>query len=130
MIGGIIIAHGPIAEALIRAVEGILGKTSYLYGFSTSELSRETIQEQIASVLASADWPDETLIMVTLKGGSCWHAAISTMQLYSNISVVSGVNLPMLLSFVTKRNGRQLDELATMVKEDGIRGIDKFEGLL
>ena len=130
MIGGIVITHGPIAHALIQAAEGILGTCQYIIGFSTSDKSRDTVEREIGEIISSADWPHETLILVSLKGGSCWNAAVSVMEKYHNIAVVSAVNLPMMLSFLTKRDGKQLDELATVVKNDGIRGIDIFKGTM
>jgi mannose/fructose-specific phosphotransferase system component IIA len=37
--------------------------------------------------------------------------------------IVSGVNLPMLLSFFTKRNTLNFEELSRVVQADGLRGI-------
>ncbi len=128
MTGGIIITHGPVATALIHAAEGIVGSVTHIVGLSTSNFSRETILDKIDETLALNDWPESTIIMVSLKGGSCWNAGIATLKRHPNIAVISGVNLAMLLSFLTKRNDRQLDGLSMIVKEDGIRGIDMFEG--
>lgn len=125
MIGGIIITHGPMAQAIIKAAETILGKTTYIYGFSTTDLSIPATLEKINKILAEDDWPDETLILVTLKGGSCWNAAVTTKMYNQNLEVISGVNLSMVLSFLTKRDSHQLKELAALVLEDGIRGIEK-----
>ena len=126
MIGGIILTHGPIAQALIKAAEEILGSINYLYGFSTTNLALEMIYEKIDEIFTEDDWPAESLILVSLKGGSCWNAAVTMKKKYQHVEVVSGVNLNMILSFLTKRKDQQLQELATLVKEDGLRGIDKY----
>ena len=126
MIGGIILTHGPMAQALIKAAETILGKTTYIYGFSTTDLSIQSILEKISTILTDSEWPGETLILVSLKGGSCWNAAVTSKKTHQNIEVISGVNLSMVLSFLTKRDSHQLQKLATLVLEDGIRGIDKY----
>ncbi|MBN1153290.1 hypothetical protein JXB12_00055 [candidate division KSB1 bacterium] len=127
MVGGILITHGPMAQALIKAGETILGKIQYIYGFSTTDLSIATIVERIDSIVHDEEWPHDTLILVSLKGGSCWNAALTAKKKLSNIEVVSGINLSMLLSFVTKRNEEPLAKLAQTVMSDGIRGIDKHE---
>ncbi|MBP1697305.1 MAG: hypothetical protein H6Q41_2493, partial [Deltaproteobacteria bacterium] len=48
------------------------------------------------------------------------------------IEVVSGANLPMILTFWNKREGRNLEELAKLVQLSGIRNIviarDLMEG--
>lgn len=125
MIGGIIITHGPIAQSLIRASEEIVGKTEYLYGFSTTNLSLDAIYKQMKEILSRSDWPDETLILVSLKGGSCWNSAVAMKREYRKVEVLSGVNLSMILSFLTKRNDHSLTDLTALVLEDGIRGIDR-----
>ena len=126
MIGGIIVTHGPMAQALIKAAETILGKVTQTYGFSTTDLSLPTILDKISQIIKTEEWPNETLILVSLKGGSCWNAAVSTKKQHQNVEVVSGVNLSMLLSFLTKRESHNLQDLATMVMQDGIRGIEKY----
>ncbi|MCI0496564.1 hypothetical protein L0Z72_16300 [candidate division KSB1 bacterium] len=126
MIGGIIVTHGPMAQALIKAAETILGKVTYTYGFSTTDLALPTIIEKIGQIIQSDDWTAETLILVSLKGGSCWHAAVTTKKQHQHVEVISGVNLSMLLSFLTKREAHQLPDLTTLVLQDGIRGIEKY----
>jgi len=126
MIGGIILTHGPIASALIKAAETILGNVTDIYGFSTTDLSIHAILEKLQQILSSDNWPRETLMLVSLKGGSCWNAAVTTKKNFENVEVISGVNLSMVLSFLTKRNSLKLGELAKTVLDDGIRGIDKY----
>lgn len=126
MIGGLIVTHGPMAPALIKAAETILGQVTQVYGFSTTDLSIHDILENIDRIIKEDDWPDETLVLVSLKGGSCWNAAVMASKQHDNIEVISGVNLSMLLSFLTKRNSHSLTELAALVLEDGKRGIDKL----
>lgn len=126
MTGGIILTHGPLAQALIKAAEEILGKVKNIYGFSTTNLSMTAIFDRINNILVAQDWPKSTLFLVSLKGGSCWNAAVTIKKQHQNIEVVSGVNLSMLLSFLSKRNSHNLRELTTLVMEDGIKGIDKF----
>ncbi len=126
MIGGLIVTHGPMAPALIKAAETILGQVTQIYGFSTTDLSIHDILENIDKIVKEDDWPAETLVMVSLKGGSCWNAAVMAARQHNNIEVISGVNLSMLLSFLTKRDSNSLKDLATLALEDGKRGIDKL----
>jgi mannose/fructose-specific phosphotransferase system component IIA len=116
-----------MARALIKAAETILGRTTLLHGFSSTDMSLEEISEKAAKIIASDEWVEDTLIMVSLKGGSCWRAALTIRSEQQNSAVVSGINLSMLLSFITKRTTLTLDELTATVKEDGIRGIDTYE---
>ena len=126
MIGGIIVTHGPMAQSIIKAAETILGKVQFIYGFSTTDLSIPAIIEKIDKILHDKEWTKGTIILVSLKGGSCWNAAVTAKRQHQNIEIVSGVNLSMVLSFLTKRDTHQLEDLATCVMNDGIKGIDKF----
>jgi mannose/fructose-specific phosphotransferase system component IIA len=50
-------------------------------------------------------------------------ACVSLPEDRRNCALVAGVNLPMLLSFFTKREKLSLNELAETVQKDGVRGI-------
>ncbi|MFZ5519462.1 MAG: PTS sugar transporter subunit IIA [Candidatus Zhuqueibacterota bacterium] len=128
MIGGVILTHGPMGPAIIKAAETILGSIDSIFELSTTNLSLTDICDRLKSKIASENCDDGTIIMVSLKGGSCWNAAVTISRQLPNIEVVSGVNLPMFISFVTKRNQVGLRELAEKIKFDGIRGIDHYEG--
>jgi len=43
------------------------------------------------------------------------------------LTLISGANLPMVLSFVTKRDSMDLQELTEAIKRDGIRGIERLK---
>ena len=119
MIRGLIIGHRDIASALAAAVNSITGQDSDIEflsnnGLSTSELS--------ATIKKSANNSDEYIIIfVDVFGGSCWRAAKQARL--SNSHILSGCNLPMLLSFVNKRESYSFDELPAILEHDGKRGV-------
>ena len=126
MIGGIVLTHGDIGTALIHAAESILGDVDNIYGLSTKNLSLADINSKLKEMIQAQNWESGTIIMVSLLGGSCWNSAVGLAKQLSKIEVVSGVNLNMLISFLSKRNQFSLQKLADIIKEDGIRGISKF----
>ena len=126
MIGGIVITHGDIGSALIHAAETILGEADNIYGLSTKSLSLIDINTMLKDRILAQNWEDGTIIMVSLLGGSCWNSAVGITKQFSKIEVVSGVNLTMVISFLSKRNQFSLPKLVDVIKEDGIRGINKF----
>ena len=128
MIGGIVLTHGKISSALIEASESIMGEVDNVLALSTTNLSLDEINSNLKKIIASHDWQDGILIMVSLMGGSCWNSAIKLIQQVPKVEVVSGVNLTMLISFLSKRNNFPLEDLAEIIKKDGIRGIDKYTG--
>jgi len=126
MIGGIIVSHGPIAKAIIKAAETILGPCTDVVAISTTGCALKAVIEKIQHVIDIQKWEPGTVIMTSLKGGTCWNAAVTASKQNKQTTVVSGVNLPMLISFLTKRNQLSLDKLTAMIVQDAIRGIDQF----
>jgi mannose/fructose/sorbose-specific phosphotransferase system IIA component len=124
----VVITHGPIGEALIEATQSILGKDEGLHGITVTGMSLTEIQDRLLAIVHSPDEKNEgVIIMVCLKGGSCWNVAAGIALQEKNVRLISGVNLPMLLSFMTKRVNLTLDNLLNELERDGIRGIIKFE---
>lgn len=126
MIGGIVLTHGQIGSALIGASESILGQVDNIHAISTSNLSLQDINARLKQIIAMQNRENGTIVMVSLMGGSCWNSALALTQQLPKIEVVSGVNLTMMLSFLSKRDRYSLSKLAETIREDGIRGIERF----
>lgn len=126
MIGGIVLTHGNIGHALIEAAESILGKIDNIHVLSTTNLSLIDINTKLREIISSQNWKDGIIIMVSLMGGSCWNAGVVLARDLAKTEVVAGVNLIMLISFLSKRGRYSLPELAEIVKEDSIRGIERY----
>lgn len=120
----ILLTHGPIGDALIDAVRGIMGLDEGLHALSVTDMSITEISSRLESLVSGPEEKqDGVIIMASLRGGSCWNVAASIGSVRANVRVVSGVNLPMVLSFVTKRQDLELDALADEVQQDARRGI-------
>lgn len=127
MIKGIIIAHGHIGDALIEAVRTIMGECKELYSISVSDMSAVDIRERLLSHV-HAPQPENkgVIIMSCLKGGSSWNVAASIAAENDKIRVLSGVNLSMVLAFLTKRNSMPPDELSVEMQKRAQAGIEKL----
>ncbi len=120
----ILLTHGPIGDAVIEAVRGIMGLDEGLHALSVTDMSIAEIAARLKALVAGPDeMQDGVIIMASLRGGSCWNVAASVASEYQNVRVIAGVNLPMVLSFFTKRQNLTLDQLAEEVYRDGTRGI-------
>jgi len=117
---GLVVTHQNIGRELLSAVESIAGPQDNLQVLSNRDASFGTLCQQIQSLIP----PDgNAIIMVDYFGGSAHLAARAICQSADRQVFVSGVNLPMLLSFVTKRNQLTFTELIEVIKADAIRGI-------
>ena len=118
MIKGFIIGHENIGDGLLKALKSISGSSEHISFFSNTGLSTRELADKI---YAACNNGDEVMIFVDIFGGSCWRAA--KMAKLPKSHIVTGLNLPMLLSFVNKRNQFSFDELFTIIENDGKRGI-------
>lgn len=122
MIVGIVICHSLLAFELVNAVQKILGHTEYVYAFSNDNLAPPVIYQNIVDVIKKSN-TDRIIAMVDLRGGSCWTVAKMITREFPQMKVISGVNIPMLISFLTKRDKLPFEELPQVLNVDGHRGI-------
>jgi mannose/fructose-specific phosphotransferase system component IIA len=122
MVTGIIICHRLLAFELVNAVQKILGHTEYVYAFSNDNLAPQMIYENIIDVIKKNN-ANKIIAMVDLRGGSCWTVAKMITREFPQMKVISGVNVPMLISFLTKRDKLSFEELPEVLNTDAHRGI-------
>ncbi len=96
---GIVVAHGALAAALVGEAERISGELGVLAAVSNSECGPEDIERRVTE--ATGQGP--AVIFVDMPCGSCFFAAMRTARNRPDVRVVTGVNLPMLLDFVSHR---------------------------
>jgi mannose/fructose-specific phosphotransferase system component IIA len=118
----IIITHGDIAEALIHGVQRILGPQENVFTFSNQEDSLPVIADKIQKVID--DNPAKSVVCFSdLKGGSCWTLANMIQKRNKHMTILSGVNLPMLITYFNNKSSMDLTELIDKTVNDGCRGI-------
>ena len=107
----LVVAHASLAEALVAAVGVITGQAGVLRAISNERLGARDLHELIGKTL------DETaakVVFTDLPAGSCAIAARRLLGERPDLAIVCGVNLPMLLEFVT-RDANSPDALAMAV---------------
>jgi len=127
MIKCIVLTHGDLGFALLNTTEKIIGPLEGIKVISNELTSLKDLITNLDSIVKN--WEEsEILIMVDFCGGSCWHAARVIKRSMSNIALLSGVNLPMMLSFVNKRESYKLPDLAYYLKECSLKGTEVIAG--
>lgn len=130
MIGVLVISHGPLAEALLIAVQSLVGRMEKVQGISI--FPNENLSElkgQIQRKVREMDEGDGVLILTDMFGGTPTHLSLSSLE-KEKIEVITGVNIPMLLALSSYRRGRSLKELGTLVKKSGRRSIISAKELI
>ena len=109
-ITGIVVTHGKLAEELVRTAELIVGAQEDLFSISGSDLCDEHVVDRIRSIVGGHERP-EILVFVDFFGGSCCINSVRAVEGVPGAKVISGVNLPILLDFATKRETMGFDEM-------------------
>jgi PTS system mannose-specific IIA component len=83
---------------------------------------KEEIQDKIKKGICEVDDGDGVIILTDILGGTPTNISLSIFD-DKRIEVVTGVNLPMLLTLSSYRTGKSLREIGKLVKTSGRRSI-------
>jgi fructoselysine and glucoselysine-specific PTS system IIA component len=122
-----IISHGNLAQATLQTAEKIIGPQKNVFTYTNSKDSLSSLAEQLKKKLRKIDMR-QVILFVDMIGGSCWALANMIRREYPTITIITGVNLPMLLSCFTNIGELSFPKLVEKVKESGLRGIQIFAG--
>jgi PTS system mannose-specific IIA component len=111
----VVAAHGNFAKSLVETVVLIAGKQENIYAISNEKNdSLIQLQNKIQTLLSEIIDDDGVLILTDMIGSSLNNASCKMFNIFNNVEIISGVNLPMLLSamFASKtiKNVLQLSE--------------------
>lgn len=120
----IILSHGKIAEAILEACNRIAGESELVFALNCEGRSPKALRDALAHLIESENLRDGLFIFVSLKGGSCWNAAARIVKEFDRVHLLSGLNLPVILSFILKRDKFSFEELGEVLVKDAVRGID------
>ncbi|WP_027179640.1 PTS sugar transporter subunit IIA [Maridesulfovibrio bastinii] len=119
--GIVIVTHGDFGKALIKAAELIVGPIANCVGLSVDvsegmDAAVDSIKKAVAEVKSGLG----VLILTDMFGGTPSNLSLSFLS--DEVEVVSGVNLPVLLKALQRRED-PLHEMAEQALQAGIKGI-------
>lgn len=117
----VVVAHGPMASAMVDAVRRIAGDAADAIIPLSNDGRSPT---QLRDALDEAMGDDPVIVFTDLLAGSCGIAALTSCRDRARRVVVSGVNLPMLLDFVFHTD-EPIDALVTRLVEKGREAISR-----
>ena len=132
MINLIISTHCDMSKAILNLSKMVLGEFDNVgcITFMPGEGSEDLIRKYSDQIEKFSN-TKETLFLVDLFGGSPYNAAARLAFGNSNIEVVTGVNVPMLLELLDARESvENIKELVRIAIESGTSGIKSFTDIL
>jgi PTS system mannose-specific IIA component len=124
MIGLVLVTHGRLAQEFRAALEHVVGPQDCIETISIGpEDDVESRRGDILTAVARVDKGDGVVILTDMFGGTPSNLAISMMD-SSQIEVLAGVNLPMLVKLARVRADTPLRAAVEKAQEAGRKYIN------
>lgn len=122
MIGLVVVTHAGLATSLIAAATMITGSNDCCEAVELHvDDPADGLVARIAEALAKVG-TDGAIIMTDMFGGTPSNAAMSFLQ-EGKVEVVTGVNLPMMVDFFSRRERMTLEDLCASLQRCGRESV-------
>lgn len=123
MIGMVLVTHGQLAKEFIATLEHIVGPQSQIAMVCIGpEDDVEQRHKHILDSVLAVDSGEGVVLLTDMFGGTPSNLAMSVMD-RTNIDVIAGINLPMLIKIARLRQTQPLAELVHCAQEAGRKNI-------
>jgi len=109
MLPGLVVCHGDLGGAFLEALEGIFGRVTDFEFIGNRGRSADELLRVVSEAMDRLG--SRGLVFTDYFGGSCATACVAALRGREGYRVVSGVNLPMLIYFLTHRDEMALDDI-------------------
>ncbi|MGD0708683.1 MAG: PTS sugar transporter subunit IIA [Anaerolineaceae bacterium] len=113
----LIVTHGNLGTAFVRSAQMLIGKRKDIETLGLKEGDGLTnFIDKVSQLISKYSEAKSILVFVDLRGGTPWNAVLATGD--PRIQLISGVNLPILLEVLIKRDSvSDIDELVKCALE-------------
>ncbi len=123
MVGIIVVAHGGLAQAFVDTSEMIVGPMD---GFKACSFAQDSdvdsLRKMLKNSIKEVNKGEGVIILTDMFGGTPSNISLSFLE-NGKVEVITGVNLPMVITALTKRKGKDIGELAFLLKDGGSKNI-------
>ncbi len=115
MIGGVIVSHGKLAEEILNALTIIIGEAVNIEAISIGWYDDvEESKKKINKSLKSVNQKNGVVVFTDMFGGTASNLSFSFLK-NDQVEIITGVNLPMLIKFVSLQRSNNLKEIVKKV---------------
>lgn len=124
MIGLVVITHSNLAVEYLRAAEMIIGDFLKAEAVSIDRsFPVDDAKTMLTEVLGRVGEDEEgVLIMTDMFGGTPTNISAEFLEV-GKVEILTGVNLPMVLKFISARQSHGLEDLTALLKQYGQQNI-------
>ncbi len=124
MIGMVLVTHGHLATEFRAALEHVVGPQQDIETITIGpEDDMEQRRQDIVEAVATVDSGGGVVLLTDMFGGTPSNLAISVMN-GSQVEVVAGINLPMLIKLASVRDGTSLEQAVLQAQDAGRKYIN------
>ena len=130
MIGLVLVTHGHLAEEMVSALEHVVGPQNQVAAISIGpDDDMEQRRADIVNSVDEMDSGDGVVVLTDMFGGTPSNLAISILE-RTNVEVLAGVNLPMLVKLASVRDKSDLADAVAKAQDAGRKYINIASQLL
>jgi PTS system mannose-specific IIA component len=123
MIGIVLVTHGRLAAEFRAALEHVVGPQEQVEAIEIGpDDDIEQRRQEIVAAIRKVDSGDGVVVLTDMFGGTPSNLAISIMN-GSNVEVIAGVNLPMLIKLASVRETSSLEQAVLQAQDAGRKYI-------
>ena len=124
MIGMVLVTHGHLATEFRAALEHVVGPQKQLETITIGpEDDMEMRRRDILNAVDQVNSGHGVVLLTDMFGGTPSNLAISIMD-GTEVEVVAGINLPMLIKLASVRDVAPLDQAVTQAQDAGRKYIN------
>ena len=126
MISVLVCTHGNSATELVKSAEMICGSqdnckaVKFTMGQSLDDL-REELDKKINSLKGTV------ICLTDLKGGTPFNTLVTLKEKYTDMEIITGVNIPMLLQLFLYRDQSDKEELMNSTVDTAKSGVYRYQ---
>lgn len=129
MIQIILASHGDLAKGMKDTLGMIIGDVSMVEAFSSYRNEEVNVRETVEKIVREKYIEADIFIFTDILGGSVNTEMMSLIKEYPKIHVISGMNLPIIISVATQANEIS-ESLLQQIIEESQHGIVDCNKLL
>ncbi len=119
----ILASHGALSQGLKQTAEMILGPATNIYALSAYRDEDEPIEQQIQNIVSKLG-KENLFILTDILGGSVNNEMIGLLKKEPAIRLITGMNLPLVISIATQVNPIAAADLELIIEESRQSLID------
>lgn len=118
----ILASHGNLAKGMKDTLNMIIGDVSMVEAFSSYRDENVNVRDAVEEIIKEKYSKEDIFILTDILGGSVNTEMMSLIKEYPKIHVLSGMNLPVVISLATQAEEIS-EELLEQIIKDSQQGI-------